>query len=194
MQWIAQMRVDAVDREVAAAMRSAACQRIYFGVESGSDAILRRIRKGIDRETIQRGILSAKEAGIRVKTGWVFGLPGTLEEQYEAVSFMRDLRPHEISIHQFIPFPGTPYYERAAEHGIRIRDPKDFASFCYGGLSDNISFAYLSRNELEELLRYTVAVLESEGYVSSDRATSQDEYVFSTPLNEFSMNVFHSQR
>jgi radical SAM superfamily enzyme YgiQ (UPF0313 family) len=193
MQWIAQMRVDAVDAEVATAMRKANCQRIYFGVESGSEAILQRIRKGIDRPTIQRGIQSAKEAGMRVKTGWVFGLPGTLEEQYEAVAFMRELRPHEISIHQFIPFPGTPYYERAAEHGIRIRDPKDFASFCYGGLSDNISFDYLSRNELEELLRYTVAVLESEGYVSSDRAKTQDEYVFSTPLNEFSMNVFHSR-
>jgi anaerobic magnesium-protoporphyrin IX monomethyl ester cyclase len=193
MQWIAQMRVDAVDPEVAAAMRNANCQRIYFGVESGSEAILRRIRKGIDRESIQRGIRSAKDAGLRVKTGWVFGLPGTLEEQYEAVSFMRELRPHEISIHQFIPFPGTPYYERAAEHGIRIRDPKDFASFCYGGLSGNIAFDYLSRNELEELLQYTAAVLESEGYVSSDRAAAGDEYVFSTPLNEFSMNVFHSR-
>jgi anaerobic magnesium-protoporphyrin IX monomethyl ester cyclase len=192
MQWIAQMRADAVDLEVAEAMREANCRRIYFGVEAGSDAILRRIRKGIDRAAIQRGIQSAKDAGIRVKTGWVFGLPGTLAEQYEAVSFMRELRPHEISIHQFIPFPGTPYYDRPAEHGIRIRDPKDFASFCYGGLSDNISFDYLSRNELEELLRYTIAVLEAEGYVSSDRATAQDEFVFSTPLNEFSMNVFHS--
>jgi radical SAM superfamily enzyme YgiQ (UPF0313 family) len=192
LQWIAQMRVDAIDREVAAAMRSANCRRIYFGVESGSEAILRRIRKGIDRAAISRGVQSAKDAGMRVKTGWVFGLPGTLEEQYEAVSFMRELRPHEISIHQFIPFPGTPYYERPAEHGIRIRDPKDFAGFCYGGLSDNISFDYLSRNELEELLRYAAAVLEAEGYVSSDRATAQNDYVFSTPMNEFSMNVFHA--
>jgi hypothetical protein len=46
---------------------------------------------------------------------------------------------------------------------------------------------------MEELLRYTVAILESEGYVSSDRATGKDEYVFSTPLNEFSMKVFHAK-
>ncbi len=193
MQWIAQMRVDAIDPEAAEAMRGANCRRIYFGVETGSDAMLRRIRKGIDRRAIRRGIQSAKDAGMRVKTGWVFGLPGTLEEQYEAVSLMRELRPHEISIHQFIPFPGTPYYERAAEHGIRIREPKDFAGFCYGGLSDNISFDYLSRNELEELFQYTIAVLESDGYVNSDCAASQDEYVFSTPLNALSMNVFHSR-
>jgi len=46
----------AIDREVAAAMRSANCRRIYFGVESGSEAILRRIRKGIDRAAISRGV------------------------------------------------------------------------------------------------------------------------------------------
>ncbi len=92
---------------------------------------------------------------MRVKTGWVFGLPGTLDEQYESVAFMRELRPHEISIHQFIPFPGTEYYEPAGGYGVRIRDPKDFASFCYGGLSDNISFDYLSQGQLIELLEYT---------------------------------------
>jgi radical SAM superfamily enzyme YgiQ (UPF0313 family) len=192
LQWVAQMRADAVDAEVAAAMLEAGCRRIYFGVESGSEAILRRVRKGIGKAAIRRGIESAKEAGIRVKTGWVFGLPGSIEEQYESVAFMRELRPHEISIHQFIPFPGTPYYANPAEHGIRIRDPKDFASFCYGGLSDNISFDYLPRGELEELLRYTAAVLESEGYVSSDRATTNDDYVYSTPLSAMSMSVFHS--
>jgi radical SAM superfamily enzyme YgiQ (UPF0313 family) len=191
MQWVVQMRADAIDPEVAEAMAAANCQRVYFGVESGSDAVLKRVRKGIDRETIRLGVRSVKEAGMRVKTGWVFGLPGTLTEQYESVAFMRELRPHEISIHQLIPFPGTPYYDRPAEHGLRIRDPKDFASFCYGGLSDNISFDYLSQRQLVELLEHTAAVLESEGYVSSDRATPEDPYVFSTPLNSLSMSVFH---
>jgi anaerobic magnesium-protoporphyrin IX monomethyl ester cyclase len=190
MQWVAQMRVDSVDAEVAEAMANAGCQRVYFGVESGSDAILTRVRKGIDREAIRCGIHSAKQAGLRVKTGWVYGLPGTLQEQYEAVALMRELRPHEISIHQLVPFPGTEYYARPAEHGLRFRDPKDFASFCFGGLGDNVSFDYLSRTELIELLEQTGEALESEGYVPSDRATPQDEYIYSTPLSAFSMNVF----
>ena len=149
LQWIAQMRADALDDEVAAEMAAAGCRRIYFGVESGSEAVLRRVRKGTDRESIRLGIESAKKAGIRVKTGWVFGLPGTIDEQYESVAFMRELRPHEISIHQLIPFPGTEYYAHPERHGIRIRDPKDFASFCYGGMGDNVSFDYLSRRPVD---------------------------------------------
>jgi radical SAM superfamily enzyme YgiQ (UPF0313 family) len=160
-------------------------------VESGSEAVLKRVRKGIDRETVRLGVRSAKEAGLRVKTGWVFGLPGTLAEQYESLAFMRELRPHEISIHQLIPFPGTQYYDRPGDFGIRIRDPKDFASFCYGGLGDNVSFDYLSHRQLVELLEETVSALESDGYASSDRAAPGDRYVFSTPLNSLSMAVFH---
>jgi anaerobic magnesium-protoporphyrin IX monomethyl ester cyclase len=39
MQWIAQLRVDSVDDETSAAMVQGGCHRVYFGVESGSDAI-----------------------------------------------------------------------------------------------------------------------------------------------------------
>ena len=193
LQWIAQMRTDALDDEVAAEMAAAGCRRIYFGVESGSDAVLRRVRKGTDRESIRLGIESAKKAGIRVKTGWVFGLPGTIDEQYESVAFMRELRPHEISIHQLIPFPGTEYYAHPHRHGIRIRDPKDFASFCYGGMGDNVSFDYLSQGQLIELLEHTVDVLQSDGYISSDLATAETPYMFSTPLNSMSMSVFQAK-
>ena len=90
---------------VAEAMRAAECQRIYFGVESGSDRILREAQKGMTTAQIRRGIRAALDAGLRVKTGWIYGLPGSLEEQYKSIPFMLDLRPHEISIHQLIPFP-----------------------------------------------------------------------------------------
>jgi anaerobic magnesium-protoporphyrin IX monomethyl ester cyclase len=192
MQWIAQMRVDAVDRVVAHEMAAAGCRRVYFGVESGSEAILRRVRKGIDREAIRLGVRSAKEAGLRVKTGWIFGLPGTLPEQYETIPFLREIRPHEISIHQLVPFPGTEFYRRPAEYGLRIRDPKDFESFCYGGLGDNVSFDYLSRAQLLELLERAAELLEADGYVCSDRAAPDDEYVYSTPLQATSMSVFRA--
>jgi anaerobic magnesium-protoporphyrin IX monomethyl ester cyclase len=110
VKWIGQMRADRVDTKVAEAMRAAECQRIYFGVESGSDRILRDAQKGMTTAQIRRGIRAAFDAGLRVKTGWIYGLPGTLEDQYESIPFMLDLRPHEISIHQLIPFPGTIYY------------------------------------------------------------------------------------
>src|SRR5208282_3031323 len=118
-----------------------------------------RVNKKITTKSIRSGIQAAKKHGLRVKTGWIYGLPGTLDEQYESISLMRQLRPHEISVHQLIPFPGTEYYNRPEAYGIRIRDRKDFRSFCYGGLGTNVSFDYLSVAQYVQLLEDTVAAL-----------------------------------
>jgi anaerobic magnesium-protoporphyrin IX monomethyl ester cyclase len=190
VRWIAQMRVDQVSSEVATAMAQADCQRLYLGLESGSDTILRHARKGLGTAHIRRGVQAAKAAGLRVKTGWIYGLPGTLEEQYKSIPFMRELRPHEISIHQLIPFPGTVYYAEPGRYRIRIANPKAFESFCYGGLDGGIQFDYLSQRQLLKLLEETVAALEADGYVSSDDARPDSEYVYTTPLSRNSMNVF----
>ena len=190
VRWIGQMRADRVDDEVAALMAEARCQRVYFGVESGSDIVLQQAKKGMTTDQIRRGVRAAKEAGMRVKTGWIYGLPGSLEEQYKSIDFMLELRPHEISIHQLIPFPGTIYYSDAARFGIRIRDPKAFESFCYGGLDGDIRFDYLTQAQLVKLLEDTSVALETAGYVGSDRSTPGAEYVYTTPLCRNSMNVF----
>jgi radical SAM superfamily enzyme YgiQ (UPF0313 family) len=190
VSWIGQMRADRVDTQVAAGMVEADCQRIYFGVESGSDRILKDARKGMGTEQIRRGIGAALAAGMRVKTGWIYGLPGSLADQYESIRFMLELRSHEISIHQLIPFPGTIYYNDPARFGIRIADPKAFESFCYGGLDGDIRFDYLSHSQLLQLLEDTADALEDAGYVSSDQAAPDSEYIYTTPLSRNSMNVF----
>ncbi len=191
--WIGQLRADSMDSSVAEAMASANCRRVYFGIESGSDEILNRASKRTTVEKMLSGVQSASNAGIRVKTGWIYGLPGSLPEQRKSIDLMLRMRPHEISIHQLIPFPGTAYYSRPQDFGIRIKDPKDFESFCYGGIGDNISFEYMSPSEMIALLEETATALEREGYVSSDIATPEDEFVFSSPLHQKSMNVFRNK-
>jgi len=190
LRWIGQMRADRVDTSIATAMRGAGCQRIYFGVESGSDAILQRAKKGMTKDQIRRGVRAAIEAGLRAKTGWIYGLPGTLAEQYESIEFMLEMRPHEISIHQLIPFPGTVYYKEPERFGIRIPNPKSFESFCYGGLDGDIRFDYLSHEQLVKLLEDTANALEAAGYVNSDAANSKSEFIYTTPFSRNSMNVF----
>ncbi len=191
--WIGQLRADSMDVAVAEAMASANCRRIYFGIESGSDDILTRASKRTNVEKMLSGVQCASNAGIRVKTGWIYGLPGSMVEQRKSIDLMLRMRPHEISIHQLIPFPGTAYYSRPQDFGIRIKNPKDFESFCYGGIGDNISFEYMSSSEMIALLEETANALEREGYVSSDIATPENEFVYSSPLHQKSMNVFKSK-
>ncbi|MEM7874758.1 radical SAM protein [Morganella morganii] len=190
LKWIGQMRADTLDDEIAVAMAQAGCQRLYFGIESGSEEVLVSTNKRLTKAQMLAGTNAAKKAGIRVKTGWIFGLPGTLADQKASIDFMLNMRPHEISIHQLIPFPGTPYYDSPEQFGIRIRDKLDFESFCYGGISGNIQFDYLTEDKLIELYFEAAKRLEAAGYVASDKANLDDEYLYSTPINNNFMPVF----
>src|SRR5262249_33259778 len=55
VSWAAFVRDDCFNDEMARAMKKGGCHQILIGVESGSDIILRNIRKPIDREKDREG-------------------------------------------------------------------------------------------------------------------------------------------
>lgn len=190
IKWIAQLRVNTVDEDTLLQMKACGCQKICFGVESGSQKILDAANKKITIEEIKLGIALAKKVGIRVKTFWIVGLPGDMNEQMKSLELMLDTRPNDISIHQLIPFPGTIYYEDPEKYGIKINDKKDFVSFCYGGLKDNFQLEYMSLDEFVILMNTFLVKLEEAGYLSSDVATPYDDYIYSLPISKKSITVF----
>ncbi|MBN1685197.1 MAG: radical SAM protein [Spirochaetales bacterium] len=63
-----------------------------FGVESGSDTILRRMNKGLDRQTMQAVIRRVSEAGIAAEIMCFYGFPGeTFAEAMETVELVNEL-------------------------------------------------------------------------------------------------------
>ena len=63
--WKTETRVDLVDPELLALMKEAGCVSISFGIESGSDRVLKVIEKCHDVATAHKGIQMTKDAGIR---------------------------------------------------------------------------------------------------------------------------------
>ncbi|MBF0247254.1 MAG: radical SAM protein [Alphaproteobacteria bacterium] len=59
-----------------ARLREKRLSLVYLGIESGSDDILRRIRKG-DARLMERALLAADAAGIKVSATVILGLGGT---------------------------------------------------------------------------------------------------------------------
>ena len=190
--WIAQLRVNNVDNFTLNLMKDSGCEKICLGIESGSQEILDATNKKITIAQIKSSISAIKKVGIRVKTFWILGLPGSYDEQLKSLSLMMETKPNEISIHLLIPFPGTDYYENSEKYGIHIHDKNNFESFCYGGINPNFTFDYLKENEIHELFRIFSKNLEKIGYVSSDIATSSSQYVYSTPESFMSMRVFNN--
>ncbi len=107
------LRVDEVEEEVLEALRKYTIGFVIFGIESGSERMLRRMGKGITAEEIREGVEKAKEAGLEVGGAFIVGYPGETEEDYEETRRMvEELMLDEYTISLADPLPGTPLAEQ----------------------------------------------------------------------------------
>jgi len=128
IRWTCNSRVDTVDPELLRSMKRAGCWMIAWGIESGSAEILRRARKGITLEKVERALRWSREAGIGNWGYFVIGLPGETEETIRrTVRFAKSLPLDLALFHIAVPYPGTPFYHEAQEKGwLHMRRWEDY--------------------------------------------------------------------
>jgi radical SAM superfamily enzyme YgiQ (UPF0313 family) len=123
LKWIANGRVDMIDKEAMTIMKQAGCHMIKFGVESGSDEILRNYKKEINTEQTLKAFAMAREAGLDTHAHIVFGGPGeTVETIKQTIAFAKKLRASTASFGILTPYPGAELFDRVAIGYPEIRD------------------------------------------------------------------------
>jgi anaerobic magnesium-protoporphyrin IX monomethyl ester cyclase len=76
-------------------MHRAGFDALFVGVESGSDAQLRRYGKPATSKSLAEGIRRAKRAHMLVVGFFVYGGPGETDQDFEATEkFIQEIRPH----------------------------------------------------------------------------------------------------
>jgi anaerobic magnesium-protoporphyrin IX monomethyl ester cyclase len=112
-------RVDTVDEEILSMLKDINCIMINYGYESGSDTILKEIRKGVTREqALNAGLLTIK-IGIKNVPEIIIGFPSeTRETVEETIDFLKQLDVWPISVNTPIPFPETYLWNYAVEHNL----------------------------------------------------------------------------
>jgi anaerobic magnesium-protoporphyrin IX monomethyl ester cyclase len=76
LRWSALSRVDTVDAALLAKMAASGCIEVKFGMESGSEDLLRAMRKNTKREQIRSAVHATTKAGIAAKVFVIHGFPG----------------------------------------------------------------------------------------------------------------------
>lgn len=117
IKWTCNSRVDYVDEEMLTLMGQAGCWFISWGIESASEEILKRARKGADPAKAERALRWAKKAGINNWGYFIIGLPGETEETIQqTIAFAKKL-PLDIALfHVAAPYPGTPFFFQVVEN------------------------------------------------------------------------------
>ncbi len=83
---------------------------IYLGIESGSAAVLKEIRKGVTPQQIAEGASRAKQAGVPLSItviNGLAGLEGTEEHAGETASLLNKIDPEYLGLLSLMTVPGT---------------------------------------------------------------------------------------
>lgn len=117
------IRADRTDSELLERMRQVGFDYVAFGVESGSDRVLQRMRKGEDRATIEQAIKDACEAGMDVGLFFIIGNPAETPEDVE-MSFDLALKypVEEVFFYTAVPFPGTELHRWVTTNNYTFED------------------------------------------------------------------------
>jgi anaerobic magnesium-protoporphyrin IX monomethyl ester cyclase len=111
--WECLARVDNLDRPTADAMRRAGCRTVFFGIESGSDEVLRRMRKGITSAQARAAVWAAHDAGLEVGAFFILCYPGETDDTVlETLRFAASLPLDYLGLSMPYPLPGTALRER----------------------------------------------------------------------------------
>jgi len=117
--WDIRTRVDTMDEEILKSLKSAGCQRIHYGVESGSPRILEVLQKGINLEKVVDVFRMTRKHKITTFAYFMIGIPTeTKADAMATIDFAKKLDPDYIQMTIFTPFPGTEIYARALKDGV----------------------------------------------------------------------------
>jgi radical SAM superfamily enzyme YgiQ (UPF0313 family) len=114
--WSCDTRVDVLDEEILLSMRSAGCQRISIGVESGSPRILKNINKRITPEKVLSATRMIKKFGFDLRFYIMGANRDESSETLEAtIDLIKEAKPSRFTFAHLSLFPGTKEFAIAAE-------------------------------------------------------------------------------
>lgn len=148
-------RVNTVDEEVCLNLKKAGCERIQFGVESGSPRILEAMNKRISLELVEKTFKIAKRAGLTTYADFMIGYPGETKEDIEMTMELAERL--EVGFVQYgitMLFPQTKIYNDALQKGSLKEDFwRNVAKDPTAEVSAPLASESFNKEELEEMLR-----------------------------------------
>lgn len=135
-KWRAFMRTDIINLEIMNILKEAGCYEIGFGIESGSNKILKNIKKNpCNRQTNTNAIRTCRQVDIKSKAFLVIGFPGeTRKTINETVDWVLEAEPDKIDVSLYMPYEGSDISKDPEKYKIQIYKKKvDTSKMYYKG-------------------------------------------------------------
>jgi radical SAM PhpK family P-methyltransferase len=118
-KWNCNYRCQYVDEETVRLMKESGCESVFLGIESGSNTILRNMRKESYVEAYIKGIQMLKKYGIITYASFIIGFPGeTKETIMETFEFIEKVKPDFFRAQLWYYDTMTPIHHDAEKYGL----------------------------------------------------------------------------
>ena len=117
ISWQANTRIDLVDEEQLKLMKEAGLVQLDFGIESGSNRTLSRLRENITVDQIKEKIKFVRKY-VKVFGFFMIGIPGEEEQDVlETFELAKELKLDTSSWSIYSPLPGSTLYDELIKDG-----------------------------------------------------------------------------
>jgi anaerobic magnesium-protoporphyrin IX monomethyl ester cyclase len=125
LTWGCNSRVDTISEPILRDMKSAGCVRVDYGVESGSERILKVLHKGITPDQVVRAFDLTRKVGMKSGASFMIGNPcETMDDIIQTERLAKRIRSNYTVFFYTTPFPGTELYSMAAQNGWISAEPE----------------------------------------------------------------------
>ncbi len=119
ISWHCNARINLIDKPLLSAMAEAGCQSLFFGVESGSNLVLKRIHKAFNTEQVESAIRLAARYMPMVTASFIWGFPFESWEDFqqtrEIYLSLAEIDNVQVQIYKLTPFSHSPLYQEFAK-------------------------------------------------------------------------------
>lgn len=182
--WAMETRVNLVSDELLKMVKRAGCIQVGFGVESGSQEALDRMKKNIRIEDTVQAFKLCREHGLRTFANMMLNTPEeTSEDVRKTIALKKHIKASHASVYLTMPMIGTDIYEKYVhpkikkeEYGIfedphlytKILDPR-FRLAQHDINLDRLYYIVNLRNYLNSFLEFTLNPMYLRSIISSRR-------------------------
>jgi len=150
IKWVSNSRLDLVDEESVFLMKESGCVLVSLGIESYDEGVLRKNKKFLKREAIDKGIGLFKKHGILTYGYFILGLEGETKMSIFKTIIKAALSKLDFAIfYTLTPYPGTEYFNKFVNNKW-----KEY----FHGISNIVTYRHLSGTEIKAYI-YLASVL-----------------------------------
>lgn len=139
--WTVRARPDTVTPDLLMLMKKAGCYRVGFGVESGNQFILDKMKRDMTLEQVEKAVQWCREAGLEVVTNFILGYIGESKKTlHNTLSYAIRLNSDFAYFSMFRYLPNSPLWNDLPDDSPQKREWENYAKHGIKSFNfDNIS-------------------------------------------------------